>query len=335
MSKIKKEVAVIIPTYKAHKTIKRTLSSLANQFGVSYKVYVVVDGEPIGSYDYLLDIFNFIDIAILYKPDNSGPGMTRQYAIEHTKEPFITFVDADDILLNVNALVTMRANFEDKDIMIITPFYQEMEDGSFRLRESSCLTWMHGKMYRRSFIKKYKIHFNKDYSYSNEDAGFNSMVGLIADSVNERIKSLTKEAATYAQLKNPNSITNNNNREFSRSTINIEGFVYNKLHAFDYAVNKLHILDDGIREAAVRSMCHIYINYVGINQDVDGYEARVDELAKISLKEYAKIYVGLAQEKIEEIEKDLILSSGYSYLAYIQWKDKIANMLDMEEKEKK
>ena len=318
-------VAVIIPTFKAHKTIKKTLCSLATQFGVTYTVYLVVDGEEDGTYDYLKDMFgNILDIEILYKPTNTGPGLSRQYAIEHTHEPFITFIDSDDVLFNTNALVTMKNNFEPEDVVIITPFYQEMDDGSFRLRGSSCLTWMHGKMYRRSFLDKYKIHFNNDFSYSNEDAGFNSMVGLIADSVTERIKLLDLNHLTYIQLKNPNSITNANNREFSRTRLNVEGFVHNKLHAFDYTINTLNIFDKGIAEAAVRSMCHIYINYYDINRDVDGYAELVDELARKAYKQLSDYFINeLTEEKIQEIEKDLLIDCGCSYKAYRDWKELI------------
>lgn len=318
-----KDIAVIIPTYKVHKTIKKTLCSLASQFGVSYKVYIVVDGEPMGSYDYLLDMFNFVDISILYKTENSGAGNTRQYGIEHTHEPFITFIDADDVYTNYNALHTMRSSFQDNDVVVITPFYQELADGSFRIRASSCLTWLHGKMYRRSFLDKYKVHFLPEYSNSNEDAGFNSMIGLIANTTDERIKMLDTNAVTYVQLKNPNSITNRNDREFSRTIKNVEGFVYNKLHAFDYVVHELGIIDKGIAESAVRSMCHIYINYVGINKEVEGYTESVDKLAKISYNQLVEYQKDLTTEEIESIEKDLIQECGYSYLAYTKWKDKI------------
>lgn len=323
-----KEIAVVIPTYKSHKTIKKTLCSLVSQFGVSYCVYIVVDGEAVGSYDYLLNIFDdLLDIKIIYMADNRGPGLVRQYALDNLHEPFITFIDSDDVLLTVNALVTMYKAFSPEDVMIITPFYQQMEDGQFKLREASCLTWMHGKMYRREFIEKYGIHFNQQYSYSNEDAGFNSMIGLVADSINERIKLLPQQYATYVQLRNPNSITNMNNHEFSHSVKNAEGFTFNKLHAFDYAVNTLQILDNGVKEAAVRSLAHIYINYVGINANVPNYTERVDELAAISYKEYAKIYDGLSQQHIEDIERDLIESCGYNYATYKLWKKHIEEVL--------
>ena len=320
-----KDVAVIIPAFKAHKIIKRTLSSLVTQFGVSYTVYVSVDGEPEGSYDYLLEMFDMIDLKILYKPNNGGPGMVRQFAIDNTCEPFITFIDADDIFADHNALYTMFKAFEDKDVVICTPFYREQPDGTFILRETSLLTWLHGKMYRRVFLDKYKVHFNEKYSYSNEDAGWNSTIGLISDGVNERIKQLNTNI-TYIQLFNRDSITNSNNNEFSRTLKNVTGFVYNKLHAFKYVVNTLGIIDDGIREAAVRSFGNIYLNYVGIDNDVPDYDAQVNELAKISHEAYYKIYSSLGEDKIEAIEKDLITGKGLSFNAYKTWKRGLYNI---------
>ena len=95
---------------------------------------MVVDGEEKGSYDYLLSIFDFLDLSILYKKENSGPGLSRQYALDNTQEPFITFIDSDDVLHNVNSLYMMRSAFTtEEDVAVITPFYQQLL-GSFRLR---------------------------------------------------------------------------------------------------------------------------------------------------------------------------------------------------------
>ena len=63
-----KNIAVIIPTYNAHKTIKKTLHSLACQLNKSFRVYLAVDGEPEGTYDYLLNQFDTLDMEILYCP---------------------------------------------------------------------------------------------------------------------------------------------------------------------------------------------------------------------------------------------------------------------------
>ena len=71
---IMKEIAVIIPIYKAHDTIKHTLCSIGMQRVVDYKCYLVVDGEEKGVYDYLRDYVHF-DMEILYMDKNGGPGV--------------------------------------------------------------------------------------------------------------------------------------------------------------------------------------------------------------------------------------------------------------------
>ena len=63
-----KEIAVIIPVYNVHKTIRRTLFSVAVQLNKSFTVYLSVDGEAEGSYDYLYDSFPDLDMKILYSP---------------------------------------------------------------------------------------------------------------------------------------------------------------------------------------------------------------------------------------------------------------------------
>ena len=56
-----------MPVYKAHDTIKRTLSSIAMQSHIDFNVYLMVDGEEEGSYDYLHDLFDkLIDMNIYY-----------------------------------------------------------------------------------------------------------------------------------------------------------------------------------------------------------------------------------------------------------------------------
>ena len=119
----------------------------------------------------------------------------------NTYEPFITFIDSDDILNSVSALDILYTAFEDKDVLVITPHWREEEDGSFKMKAISMVTWMHGKMYRRSFLEKYNIHFNPEFASSNEDVGFNTQIFLLADEENERIKSLTG-VTTYIQLNN-------------------------------------------------------------------------------------------------------------------------------------
>ena len=47
-------------------------------------------------------------------------------------------------------------------------------DGPMLMAHEQDMVWMFGKMYRRSFIDKYKIRFHET-SRANEDNGFNTI----------------------------------------------------------------------------------------------------------------------------------------------------------------
>ena len=146
------KIAVIIPTYKAHKTIKNTIASIINQMGVDFNIYLSVDGEEIGSYDYIKEFYPQVNI--LYSPINRGAGGARQYGIDNTSEEFITFIDADDLYNSLSGLYSLTRYFDDTTVAVWSAFTAQNDDGTFNVKDGS-ITWMHGKMYRRSFLDKY------------------------------------------------------------------------------------------------------------------------------------------------------------------------------------
>lgn len=315
-----KNIAIIIPVYKAHKTIRRSLYSIASQLNKSFTVYLSVDGEEVGSYDYLLESFPDIDIKILYSPVNRGAGGARQYALDATQEPFVTFVDSDDIFNTVSALDILYGSFnDDRDILVCTSFWRELEDSSFRLKTVSILTWMHGKMYRRSFLNKYNIRFNTKYTNANEDLGFNTQVHLIADGAKERIKQLNNETV-YIQLKNNESLTNKNDGEF-KYTVSVEGYVMNKIHAHKHVIEELGIIDDDIKKSIVMSFVHIYMNYYGIYSDNIEYVKRFDKFSKIFFKNMNKYVEDFDKDIVKATELDVLDDNEEFYSQYLEWKN--------------
>lgn len=308
-----KDIAVILPVYNAHKTIKKTIASLVNQYGVSYAIYLSVDGEKEGSYDYIKEFFNDTDITIFYIPTNGGPGMARQYGIDHTSEPFITFVDSDDLLNNTAALFTLKNAFKDNISVIVSPFWKQTEDLNFEFKTET-LTWMHGKMYRRSFLDKYKIRFNKEHTSSNEDLGFNS---IVLDVMNKDHQVVMVQTPVYLWLENPNSIVRRNNKEFSHTT-SVDGFINNKIYAIKHVVETLNMLDEDMKRSIVRSLCSIFKNYYGIFLDKPDYVERFTKLSKLFYKEVYHYTKGL--KNISIFEKEVLKSDKKSYEDYKKWK---------------
>lgn len=225
-----KEIAVIIPTYKAHKTIERTLLSIALQsIKDKIKVYISVDADG-EDYDYLYDYKRFFDMEILYAKKNGGPGVARQYAIDRSKEPYIVFIDADDSFVGAFALAYLHQIIRSGDDVIMgrALMVEETRNGMLQNHEQD-MVWLHGKIYKREFMEKYKIRFTK--LRANEDVGFNRLFKLLKGS--NRIPSLNQ--VVYAWHYEENSIVRSKGHEYEFAG-SIEGAVTNTIESVQHAM---------------------------------------------------------------------------------------------------
>ena len=131
---MKKDIDIIIPVFKAHKTITKTLSSITMQNNVDkLKVTLVNDCCPEGDYQDIVKQFsNLVDIQELKLEKNSGPGVARQYGIDHTYCPYIVFADADDTFLNSFALSQLYYAIEEvKENVIFSSFIEQNNEQVF------------------------------------------------------------------------------------------------------------------------------------------------------------------------------------------------------------
>ena len=186
-----------------------------------------VDGEKIGSYDYIKEFYPQVNI--LYSPINRGAGGARQYGIDNTGGLHLLML----MIYTIAYPVYITRYFDDTTVAVWSAFTAQNDDGTFYIKEGA-ITWMHGKMYRRSFLDKYGIRFNSNYTNSNEDLGFNVSMVLFSNETSERIK-FTNENI-YIWVANPDSIVRRNNREFAL-TKSAEGYIQNVIYAFDYYIN--------------------------------------------------------------------------------------------------
>lgn len=91
-------ISVIVPVYKAEKTISRCISSLQNQSISNWEAVCVDDGSPDNSGS-ILDRMAETDkrIKVLHV-ENGGVSKARNTALEKAKGKYIMFVDSDDFL---------------------------------------------------------------------------------------------------------------------------------------------------------------------------------------------------------------------------------------------
>ena len=161
-----------IPAFNAdEERLERLLLTVKPQCPSNIILYADGDGK---SYEKVREMGG----VVLQGKTNMGPGHARQKILEACKTPYITFIDADDLLatpLFFEHAIKALDN-DQKMIEASYTFLQMNEDGTFVPHEHDNI-WVFGKVYRKSFLDKYKIGFTD--SRSNEDTEFNTKIGLL------------------------------------------------------------------------------------------------------------------------------------------------------------
>lgn len=309
-----RKIDVIIPAYNVPDHILfRCLASIACQDIVSdLEVTIVDDASTEQNYAAVAENFNSImKINILRYETNGGPGVARQYGIDHTSNGYMTFIDADDTFNGSFALKALRNSIEINGglyQMSVGVFDEVHEaglapgDGPILMAHEQDLVWMFGKMYRRSFIDKYKIRFHET-SRANEDNGFNRLFQLCTND-NEQINFIP--AHVYYWHENPNSITRANDCEYSyggSSKDSFYGYVENMIYAVKEA-KKRNPYNGFITMWAVSCMLHIYEYYIEC-------VARAPEHAENNFK-WCKRYYNEVYKNFEADISDEILAQHYN-----------------------
>lgn len=314
MKKYNRKIDVIIPAYNVPDHILfRCLSSIACQDIITdLEVTIIDDASTEQNYAEVIKAFQpIVKINLLRYETNGGPGVARQYGIDHTKNGYMTFIDADDTFNGAFALKALRNGIEQQNgifQMCVGVFDEVHEEnipageGPILMAHEQDLVWMFGKLYRRSFIDKYKIHFHES-SRANEDNGFNRLFQLCT-SDQEQINFIP--AHVYYWHENPNSITRANDCQYSYGSSirdSFYGYVENMIFAVKEA-KKRKPYNGFITMWSVMCMLNIYEYYI------ECY-ARAKEHAKTNWK-WCKRYYDEVYSLIENDISDEMLAEHYN-----------------------
>ena len=159
-------VDIIIPVYDNPSYLDRALKSIQDTCSIDkITIYIVNDCSPYDSQQYESVIKKFSDLDIVYtiSPENQGPGAARNIGIKMGHNPYICFLDMDDIYIDD----VVKYCDENYDMFITNIGKNEVMDYA----HTSVIGPIHGLGVKRSIIETYNLYFS-NWRYGGEDTIF-------------------------------------------------------------------------------------------------------------------------------------------------------------------
>lgn len=195
-----KRITIGVPTFKAKSTIDKLLASVLIQSMSDDVAIILANDYPDdnGEYEYVKDLYPTLDITILDCEKNTGPGLARQRALDECKTDWITFMDADDILLSPFAIEDLYNNITPNCIEVQGAFFQEVQEGCLDAAQRMQLMhngqnipprmtprndighpWVFGRLYNVNFLRQNNIRFSQ--LRAMEDGEFNWKIRMVIE----------------------------------------------------------------------------------------------------------------------------------------------------------
>jgi glycosyltransferase involved in cell wall biosynthesis len=212
-----KKCSIIIPFYgQTEEELVIPLSSINNQIGIDFStldVHLVNDGGPEVDVS-RFDILSHLEIHY-HMIENSGPGLARQYGIDHSEGEYLMFMDSDDMLQFGGALQEFYnvEKYDRKYKMIIAKFIEQYmhADGNFRYKIYSEHNWsaVYGKWFKRDYLESIDLRFHPDLRIF-EDTYFVGLACQLCDDIKY------VPVAVYTWLYNQQSLVRDKNKFFKQ-----------------------------------------------------------------------------------------------------------------------
>lgn len=225
---MKKWLSFIIPVYNGEKYITQAVESVLNQAETGIEIVIVDDGSTDDSYLVCKGLAEKYNSIKLIQSENKGVSHARNLGINKADAEWISFLDADDYLLESALSVMKKFSTVQEDIVVFnykrgsntTEFNEEkktitnieainvlLDFAGYRtllpigMREKhSVFTSCWAKMYRKSVIDSNKTQFQESLTLS-EDMCFN----LMCFKKVQNVLIVNKEVYNYSD--NPESVT--------------------------------------------------------------------------------------------------------------------------------
>lgn len=212
---------IIIPHYKEPwSTCWYLFNSIAMQRSVPWadvEVVIVNDGDDPTLDDVDWTAYPF-KVKYMKKP-HGGVSAARNYGFDNSDAEYVMWCDIDDGFLSNYGLHMLLAAADEGFDYLVGAFAEEsLSDDNKTLAlvgHQFDLTFMHGKVYRREFLKKFDLRFNTAMTV-HEDGYFNALVYSTATVEKAKIKKI--EVPFYLWCWNWNSTVRRDREDFVLKT---------------------------------------------------------------------------------------------------------------------
>lgn len=232
-------ISVILPIYNMENYIEETLDSIVGQSFKDFELLCVDDGSTDSSLSIIQSYCQTDSRIKIISQNNSGPGAARNAGLDQARGDYVCMLDADDIYeeqmfrkmydkavtTNADIVVTRSTQFEDETGKKLESWWtlnisqiplkevfnaRDMRDFIF----SAFIGWPWDKLYKRSFIERFKIRYP---SLPNSEDLYFVFLSLAKA---QRI-SIIDETLINHRVGRTNSVSNSRSKEplaFYRST---------------------------------------------------------------------------------------------------------------------
>lgn len=281
-------IDIIIPAYNAHKTLPKTLASIASQYLSDLVHVTIVDDCSDEPYD-VSGFASLLKINVIRLRENAGVGVVRQIGLASCNHKYVVFVDADDYFTTSFALDELIGPLEahPECVMTTATFYEETVSGRV-VPHGMNISWLFAKMIRREFIDQHQITFPT--LRACEDVGFLTKIRLRLS--NEQTIAEIDKPLYFWSFSNT-SITRANDFDYSYGK-GLVGFVDCKIEAMSMP----DILEERILAEILDTFAYLYGEYRFI------LHSRPERLINVvpKMKEFYDLYYDKYQLDVQSID---------------------------------
>lgn len=182
----KGKVSIVVPVYKAEKTIHRCVDSILNQTYTNFELLLVDDGSPDKSGE-ICDGYAQSDYRVkAFHKENGGVSSARNLGIDNADGKYLVFVDSDDYvepnyilhMLQVESSQLVIGGIH-KEVDGTHVFWEPTEEGNLLVSVDLGNAWSREnylylyilpmvKLYLMEVVKKYHIQFDTTIFYSED-----------------------------------------------------------------------------------------------------------------------------------------------------------------------